>query len=176
MHFQPSGRLKSWRIWERCIQKTCKVMKVLSQDQPLHGKGLLTLLCEVESIIDGRPFTKVSDNPRDPEALTPNHLLLLRSGPTLPLGSFAKDDNFSRHRWRQVQYLADVFWHRWVREYLPTLLVPDESTPRCLWPLGRVLEVHQSRDDGLVRSVKVKTRTSVLTRPIEKRVLNSDEL
>ena len=165
-------------------------MKALLQDQPLDDEGLLTLLCEVESIINGRPLTKVSDDPRDPEALTPNHLLLLRSGPTLPPGAFAKDDRFSCRRWRHVQYLANVFWRRWMREYLPVLqerrkwnkasrnfpvndvvLVLDESTPHGSWPLGRVLEVHQSRDDGLVRSLKVKTRTSVLTRPIDKVVL-----
>lgn len=158
-------------------------MKALLQDQPLHDEGLHTLLCEVESIINGRPLTKVSDDPRDPEALTPNHLLLLRSGPTLPPGAFVKDGSFSRRRWRHVQYLADVFWRRWMREYLPSLqerqkwnkarrnfavndvvLVLDESTPRGSWPLGRVLEVHESQDDGLVRSLKVKTRTSVLTR------------
>ena len=52
-------------------------MKALLQDQPLDDEGLLTLLCEVESIISGRPLTKLSDDPRDPEALTPNHLLLL---------------------------------------------------------------------------------------------------
>ena len=35
---------------------------------------------EVESIVYGRPITKVSDDPRDLSALTPNHLLLLRAG------------------------------------------------------------------------------------------------
>jgi len=96
-------------------------MKALLQDQPLYNEGLHTLLCEVESIINGRPLTKVSDDPRDPEALTPNHLLLLCSGPTLPPGAFVKDDSFSHRRWRHVQYLADVFWRRWLREYLPSL-------------------------------------------------------
>ena len=40
-----------------------------------------------------------------------------------------------------------------------------------LWPLGRVLEVDESQDNGLVQSLKVKMRTSVLTRPIDKVVL-----
>ena len=75
----------------------------------------------MESIINGRPLTKVSDEPRDPEALTPNHLLILRSGPTLPPGTFVKEDSFSRRQWCRVQYLADVFWRRWMREYLPAL-------------------------------------------------------
>ena len=188
--FNPPAGSHHGGVWERCIRTTRKVMKALLQDQPLDDEGLHTLLCEVESIINGRPITKVSDDPRDPEALTPNHLLLLRSGPILPPGVFVKDDSFSRRRWRHVQYLADVFWRRWIREYLPALqarqkwtkacrnfsvndvvLVVDESTPRGSWPLGRVLEVHESRDDGLVRSLKVKTRTSFLTRPIDKVVL-----
>ena len=84
-------------------------MAALVKEQTLDDEGLLTLTCEVEAIVNGRPITKVSDDPRDPEALTPNHLLLLRSGPALPPGLFTKIDSFSRRRWRQVQYLADVF-------------------------------------------------------------------
>ena len=165
-------------------------MTALLKEQPLDDEGLLTLMCEVESVVNGRPITKVSDDPRDPEALTPNHLLLLRSGPTLPPGLFVREDEYSLRRWRQVQYLADVFWCRWIREYLPALherqkwkfpsrnfavddiyLVLDENLPRCSWPLGRVLEVYKNQDDGLVRSVKVKTKCCVLERPVHKIVL-----
>ena len=56
-----------------------------------------------------------------PEALTPNHLLLLQSEVSLPCGKFDDKDSYGRKRWRQVQYLADAFWRRWSREYLPTL-------------------------------------------------------
>ena len=109
-------------------------------------------MCEVESIVNGRPLTKVSDNPKDLEALTPNHLLLPRSGTTLPPGVFRKEDVYSRRRWQQVQYLSDVFWCRWLREYLPSLqerqkwtrptvnfevgdivLVVDKNSPRNSW-------------------------------------------
>ena len=58
-------------------------MTALLKVQPLDDEGLLTLMCEVESIVNGRSINEVSDDPRDPKALTPNHLLLLRSGPTL---------------------------------------------------------------------------------------------
>ncbi|KAK2552968.1 hypothetical protein P5673_025678 [Acropora cervicornis] len=41
----------------------------------------------------------------------------------------------------------------------------------CDLPEVQLLEVHQSRDDGLVKSLKVRTRTSVLTTTIGKVVL-----
>ena len=75
-------------------------------------------MCEVEAIINGRPITKMSDDPKDMTALTPNHLLLLHQQPALPPGTFRKEDSYARRRWRQIQYLADQFWRRWTREYL----------------------------------------------------------
>ena len=69
---------------------------------------LATLLCMVEAIVNGRPLTAVSDNPKDLGTLTPNHLLLLRPGPVLPPGHLVKNDIYCKHRWRQIQYLANV--------------------------------------------------------------------
>ena len=50
------------------------------------------------------------------------------------------------------------------------VLIPEENTPRSLWPLALVKEVVKGRD-GLVRSVRVRTRTTELVRPIAKLVL-----
>ena len=188
--FNPPASSHFGGVWERCIRTVRKVLNALLKEQVLNDEGLTTLMCEVEWIINGRPITKLSDDPRDLSPLTPNHLLLLRSGPVVPPGSFAKNDTYGQRRWRQVQYLADIFWRRWIREYLPMLqerqvwnktreniavddvvLVVDEKTPRGSWPLGRVLEVHTNRKDGFVRSLKVKTGTTVLIRPISKIVL-----
>ena len=165
-------------------------MKALLKEQVLDDEGLRTLMCEVESIVNGRPITKVSDDPRDYNALTPNHLLLLRGGSAMPPGAFSREDSYSCRRWRQVQYLCNLFWRRWTRDYLPSLqerqkwnkpqrnlavndivLILDENTPRSIWPLGRVIEVYSNRGDGLVRSAKVKTRSTELVRPVDKIVL-----
>ena len=188
--FNPPAGSHHGGVWERCIRTVRKVLRALTKEQVLDDEGITTLMCEVEAIVNGRPITKVSDDPRDLEPLTPNHLLLLRAGPSVPPGTFSKQDCYSKRRWRQVQYLADVFWRRWVREYLPSLqerqkwhkqqrnfavddvvLVLDESKPRSSWPLARILEVYPNRHDGLVRSVKLKTSTSVLHRPVDKLVL-----
>ena len=94
-----------------------------------------------------------------------------------------------RRRWRQVQYLSDLFWKRWVREYLPFLqerqkwlipqrnvqvgdivLVVDPSAPRGSWPLGKVQAVFPD-GSGWVRSAEVKTKASTLVRPVTKLVM-----
>ena len=108
-------------VWEHCIRTVRKVMKAFLNEQPLDEEGITTLMCEVEAIIKWRPLTKVSDDPRYPEALTLNHLLLLGSGPAHPPGIFSKEDCYSRQGRRHVQYLADVFWRWWMQEYLPSL-------------------------------------------------------
>ena len=50
------------------------------------------------------------------------------------------------------------------------VLLKEEGVVRGKWPMGRVTEVHPS-EDGLVRSVTLKTETSVFKRPIHKVVL-----
>ena len=49
------------------------------------------------------------------------------------------------------------------------VLVMDELTPRNVWPLGLVQETTSGRD-GLVRSTRIKTESTVLVRPIKELV------
>ena len=71
-------------VWERCIRTTLKFLRALLQTQTVDDEGLVTLLCEVESIINGRPISTVSGDCNDPELFTPNHLLILLCEPQMP--------------------------------------------------------------------------------------------
>ena len=114
----------------------------------------------MESVINNRPLTKLTDDPSDLNPLTPNHLLILREGGNLPSGRFKTEDMYHR-RWRHVQHIANQFWRKWIKTYLPELqrrvkwtekktnltvgdlvLILDENTPRNLWPLALVKEVN----------------------------------
>ncbi|XP_014665117.1 PREDICTED: uncharacterized protein LOC106807320 [Priapulus caudatus] len=184
--FNPPAGSHHGGVWERMIRTVRKVMNSVLREQTLDEEGLHTLLCEVESTINDRPITKSSDQHCDLEALTPNHLLLMKRKPNLPPGVFGKTDNYCRRRWRQVQYLASLFWQRWLREYLPLLqerqkwrdekrslkvgdvvLIVDSNAPRNSWPMGLVQETIPDRL-GVVRQAKIKTSTNMLVRPIDK--------
>ncbi|XP_064635262.1 uncharacterized protein LOC135492633 [Lineus longissimus] len=184
--FNPPAASHMGGSWERMIRSVRKVMSGILKEQVPSEDGLTTLMCEVEAIINGRPITRLSDDPEDLEPLTPNHLLLLRRGPTLPPGLFVKDDLYSKRRWRHVQYLANLFWKRWTKEYLPSLqerqkwlqdernvkiddivLIVDNNMPRNAWSLGRVIEVYPGKDNR-VRAVKVRTQHTQLVRPVNK--------
>ena len=183
--FNPPAASHMGGIWERMIRTIRSVLTGIIKQQTLDDEALVTLLTVVEGIINNRPITKMSDDPRDAMPLTPNHLLMLRSGPLLPPGQFVEKDCY-RRRWKQVQYLADIFWERWLREYLPALqerqkwmkpqtnlkvgdlvIVKQDSCPRNQWPLGLVVGVRKGHDD-LVRSVEVRTGTGTYERPVTK--------
>ena len=76
--FNPPSGSHFGGVWEQCIRTVRKILVALMKEQPLDDEGLTTLMCEVESVVNGRPITKSSDNASDSETLTPNHLLLLR--------------------------------------------------------------------------------------------------
>jgi len=77
-------------LWERCIRTVRKVLNPPVREQVLDDEELSTFTCEAESIVDSRPLTKVSDDVRDLEPLTPNHLLLLRYSQSFPPGSLPR--------------------------------------------------------------------------------------
>lgn len=111
-------------IWEREIRSIRKVLNALLSEQPmkLNDEELTTLFCEVESILNNRPITPVSNDPTDNEALyTPNHLLSLNYREYFPPGLFKSKDGYMRRRWKQIQYLSDLFWTRWKKEYISLL-------------------------------------------------------
>jgi hypothetical protein len=121
--FNPPGGSHFGGVWERLIRSVRRILYSLMREQQtrLDDESIHTLFCEVEAIMNSRPLTFVSNDVNDFDVLTPNHLLLMQHGSSSPCGLFDKADCYSRRRWRYIQYLADMFWKRWVKEYLPTL-------------------------------------------------------
>ena len=185
-HFNPPLASHMGGVWERMVKSVKKVLKAVLKEQVVNDETLLTVMAEVEMILNSRPITQIHQDARDDEPLTPNHMLLLRPSGNLPPGVFDKSDVYGIRRWRQVQYLADQFWRRWLREYLPMLqvrqkwctprrnlqkgdlvLVVEIDAPRAKWPLGIVVQTYPDKA-AWVRQVDVRVRTKCIRRPIAK--------
>lgn len=105
-------------IWECLICSVKNVLTSVLKQQIEDDEGLQTIFCEGEAILNNRPITKVSDDPHGHEALTPNHILMLKGKTIMGPGLFDRDDLYIRRRRKQIQYMAELFWKRWISEYL----------------------------------------------------------
>lgn len=108
--------------WEHMIGIARKFLDsmFLLQKSCLTHEVLCTLIAEVTGIINARPLLPVSVDPQQPFILFASMLLTQKSGVLPPPGEFTDKDLYSK-QWRQVQALANYFWSRWSREYLPSL-------------------------------------------------------
>ncbi|KAL0803329.1 hypothetical protein ABMA28_017183 [Loxostege sticticalis] len=173
--------------------KTTRVLVKTALSTVMNGRTtndevLATVLAEVEFTVNSRPLTHVAVDPDEPETLTPNHFLLLEPAHEPAMGQFEDRDLLGKTHWRASQRIADMFWSRWIKEYLPELqgrreprgrgpelktgdivLIADNTLPRNTWPLGRITAVYPG-PDGVVRAADVRTRGGILRRPTKKLV------
>ena len=181
-------------FWERLIALTKTSLKKTLGRSQITMETLRTIVTEIETILNDRPLTYPSSDIRDYEPLTPAHLLYGRKITSLPYPQIDIEESdltdISHHnvnkRVERQTLLIQHFWRRWKTEYLTSLrefhrttgkteqsiregdiVQIHDETPRTNWKLGLVKELVRGKD-GLVRSVKIRTRTGETTRPIIK--------
>ena len=129
--FNPPASPHFGGVWESLVKSVKRALQS-SLSYGISDETLLTVLTEAEGMLNSRPLTHVSTDPNDLEALTPNHLLTGYACRNLPPGVFTDGDLCGRRRWRHAQRMADYFWQRWRREYLPGLIAIG-TKPRSLY-------------------------------------------
>ena len=173
-------------VWERLIRSVKTALYTVMKEQAPREEVLHTVLVEIEHSVNSRPLTHVSLDPRDEEALTPNHFLIGSSSGAINLGISDEADKCPKKQWKIAQKFADAFWKRWLREYLPTLiprqkwasggdsaevgdvvLIVDLQAPRNCWKRGTITRVFPGTD-GEVRVAEVRTSTGTYIRPTRK--------
>ena len=118
--------------------------------------------------------------------LTPNHFISGRSLNTQGVVDINVKDIDSRRKWKVAESLSNIYWKRFIKEYIPSLNVRKKwtkvqrnvkvndivllyysNTPRPYWSLARVIKVHPSKDE-LVPSVTLKLPNTTLVHPVNK--------
>ena len=181
-------------IFERQIRTIRKIMlglPELSTRKP-NDDDLLTLFSEAEFIMNTRPLTKHFSS----DSMVPLRPIDLMIG-VIPPSSQEESDYISspgdrlRKGYKYTQRIADVWWERWIREYMVTLqkrskwtvlktnlkigdlvLIDGEVAPsRCRYPYGIITDV-KIDNDGNVRSASARMSDGrVRNRDIRKFVL-----
>ena len=170
-------------VFERMIRMTKRCLKKIVGRARLTLDELITLITEVEGVINSRPLSYVSCDDIE-EPLTPAHLLCGRRLLNLPDSLCYTDPEeeygLSReHLARRLVHLNKLlsdFWTRWQTEYLMELrdshryvgktsdkssvsvgdvVLVYDTTPRGFWKLAKVTNL-VSGQDGKVRGAVLK--------------------
>ena len=150
----------AWESLIKMFKSTLMKVTDLSHRTPSLIE-LQTYISNTIRLVDNRPLTSLSDNPRDFNAISPSLLLTPAFHPNTPVGK-PHDRDELRRDFRFNRALAQKFWHRWMKFYLPLLqrrkkwleetpnlevgqmvLVggPDDLNKRGHYKLGRVERV-----------------------------------
>jgi len=172
--------------WERvCRQLKEPLRKVLGKAL-LSYTEMMTVLTDIEAMINSRPLTYIGDDIRDGRVITPALLAIGRDLGNTPDDVPKPVKLKLSDRYRYQQRLQNHFWSRWLQEYLPSLtirqkwtkeeiplkekdvvLVSEDNISRGKWRLGKVAETFPGKD-GRTRTVKVLTKKGMINRPVQK--------
>ena len=192
--FNPPHSSHMGGAWERMICMTRRLLEsVLKDAGNLTHEVLVTLMAEVSAIVNSRPLLPVSYDSEVPEILRPSIILTHKTDIDERPACHLDTKDLYKAQWKRVQFLSDLFWSRWKRDYLQTLqmrkkwtsdkesiepgdvvLLKDDEVGRAQWPIARVVNVFPG-DDNRVRKVEVKVSRNgeivKYVRPVVKLVL-----
>lgn len=185
-HFIPPRSPHIGGLWEAAVKSTKTHLKRILNQQLLTYEHFNTLIIQIESCLNSRPLTPLTDDPNDFDTLTPAHFLI---GTSLlsPLETSHSNDNENiLSKWQHIQKMRQAFWKRWSLEYLHTLqqrskwkdhqnninvgtlvLLIEDNIPPQRWVIGRIVQVFPG-DDSVVRVVLVKTKAGLFKRSIKR--------
>lgn len=143
---------------------------------------MVTLLVQIEAILNSRPLVEQSNDPTDFKALSPGHFLVGRELTAIAEPGYTDLKQSTLSRYQLIQQRKQSFWRRWSDEYITGLqkrgkwykspdllrngllvLLKEENLPPQTWKLGRIVEVRPGKD-GIIRVVSIKTSSGVYVR------------
>ncbi|XP_033314525.1 uncharacterized protein LOC117213269 [Bombus bifarius] len=186
--FNPPNSPHFGGLWEAAVKAFNRHLIRVVGTELLTFEHLNTLVIEIEAILNSRPLTPISSDPKDPPVLTPGHFLIGDTLTSLRERDFRTVPSGRLSSWQRIHQIKQHFWSRWYREYLNELtrrnkwdkgkhniregtvvILREDNVPSMQWPLGRVIKVHPGAD-GIIRTATVQTATSILDRGVKRLV------
>ncbi|XP_075155406.1 uncharacterized protein LOC142228777 [Haematobia irritans] len=115
-NFNPPASLHMGGAWERLVRSMKTVLYEILPSRAPNDELLISLLNEVENIINSRPLVYIPIDDETSEALTPNHFLLGSSSEMKPMSICDDRGVVLKRSWLISQQHANIFWKRWLVE------------------------------------------------------------
>ncbi|UYV65526.1 hypothetical protein LAZ67_3004593, partial [Cordylochernes scorpioides] len=171
--------------WERLIGMMKQLLYRILGQTSLGYEELSTAMCDVESLMNTRPLTYLTEESEDLAPLTPS--LFLHEVKEVGVPDLDLIDNQTlSHKYQYIKRVREDLRERFRIEYFVFLrqetrrlkttipfkvgdmvLIGQESLKRLHWPLARIIQLYPGKD-WLVRIAKVKTSSGDKIRPIQK--------
>ncbi|XP_050293693.1 uncharacterized protein LOC126734196 [Anthonomus grandis grandis] len=186
-HFIPARSPSFGGIWEAGIKCAKTHIKRVVGNNSLTFEEFVTVLTQIEGVLNSRPLCPMTSDPDDLSALTPSHFLIGRQLTALPEPSLTNIPENRLKKWQLLQSMVQHYWCRWHKEYLSELqtrvkwrqkfpemlqvgslvLLKEDNMPSLSWPLGRIVQLCPG-SDGETRVVKVMVRDKILSRAVNR--------
>ncbi|XP_037037370.1 uncharacterized protein LOC119075084 [Bradysia coprophila] len=173
-------------FWERLIRSLKEYLRKILGQSKLNKVQLDTTLAFVESLLNNRPLTYVSEDQDDLTPLTPAAFIQDISQTEFPEFKVLKDHEF-RQKYKDLVTLKEELRSRFRSEYLGQLVqrskpvdniqldvgdmvfVVDDKRKRLEWSLAKILEVFPGKDQNS-RVARIQTANGELTRSFQRLV------
>ena len=179
-------------FYERQVGSVKRLFLKLVGKARLTVKEIETVLCKVEATLNSRPVTYQYNDHREPMPLTPNDFLIGPNKSAIrPIGDQGEmptDTTYleltQRAKYRDL--ISQQLEERWTEEYLKersrqfnrktkiqpipvgeVVLIKADNVKRQKWTMGVIVETFPSAD-GITRSVRLRTATEELRRPVQR--------
>ncbi|XP_066260793.1 uncharacterized protein [Euwallacea similis] len=185
-HFIPAQSPHFGGLWEAGVKSVKHHLKRVAGNANLTFEQLITLLAQIEAILNSRPLSPMSQDPNDLTPLSPAHFLIGRSTTELPDPDLQHVPANRLSVFQRIQLIKQHFWKRWSKEYISELqqrvkwktqqqdvqegvlvLVKEDNFPPSKWRMGRIVVVHPGRD-GVNRVATIRTSSGLVKRSFSK--------
>ncbi|GFU64439.1 integrase catalytic domain-containing protein [Trichonephila clavipes] len=186
-NFNPPSAPHFGGLWEAEVKSLKYHLKRVIGNSILSHEEFLTLVVQIEAVLNSRPICPLSNDPNDVETLTPAHFLVGSSLVAVPDPDYTEIPMNRLSRWQLVQRMNQHFWRKWSSEYLNrlqqrpkwckgnvgfkegdlVLVKPSENSDSLKWHLARILKLHPGKDN-IVRVVTLKGKQGIYKRPVTK--------
>ncbi|GFV76076.1 integrase catalytic domain-containing protein [Trichonephila clavipes] len=120
-NFMPPRAPNFGGLWEAGVKSFKFYLKRAVGNLKMTLEEFLTIITQIEGILNSRPITSLSEDIDDLEVLTPGHFLIGRPITSISEPNLLDKTENTLSRWQKLTKIVQHIWTKWSRDYLNNL-------------------------------------------------------